>query len=106
MDKRFKKKRGGATQKKSQCEWLKSLCCSGRQQGCFGDARSVTPEDLQVRWVSVWITGVVKWSIQSPAEYVLVIYASSAEALLHPFPPSQLISAVIHAAQAVLTPGL
>lgn len=49
----------------------------------------------------MWITGTVKWSIQFPAEYVLVIYTSSAEALLHPFLPSQLISAMIHAAQTV-----
>lgn len=67
------------------------------------------PEKPQVH--QVWITGMVTWSIQPLDEHVFVVYASSVEALAHPFSVGQLtgkgkISAVILAAQTVLAPGL
>lgn len=57
----------------------------GDSRDALGDMRAAMPEEPQARWVSVWIAGTVKRSIQSPAGYVLVI--SRVEALLHPFPP-------------------
>jgi len=78
----------------------------GDSRDALGGAGAVMAEEPQARWVSVWVPGTGKGSVQSPAECVFIACASSTGALLHPFPPSLLVADAIRTARAVLAPGL
>lgn len=82
-----KKKEKAKQNKKKPVQMVKVSVLQWETAGMLWgmDVRAAMPEEPQARWVSVWIAGTEKRSIQSPAGYVLVI--SRVEALLHPFIP-------------------